>query len=222
MNIKAIKEYIGWKFENTVSPLVSFILESYWRNKIQAKDFTILCSNCSGGIIYNRLGMKFLSPTINLWIRQYDFIKLARNPKWYLAQKLEFIESKYPYPVARLGDIRIHFNHSVDQNSAEKDWNRRLARVNWDNLYFLMYDRDGITREQILQLKDIECRNKVVLTEKRDYSDIEYVHYIARTNDGANSHYFLDKDIFGVCTLEKKFDFVKWLNDGQKCVGEDC
>lgn len=138
--------------------VTNLIFESACRLRIRNRNFTILCSNCIGGIIYNRLGMQFLSPTINLFIRQYDFIKFIGNPQFYLSQELIFIETEYPFPVGLLGDIRIHFNHSDNEADARLDWERRKKRINWDNLYIIMYDRDGLTREQIYSLSRIRCK----------------------------------------------------------------
>lgn len=184
-----------------------------YRKRIRNKDFSILCSNCIGGIIYSKLGIKFMSPTVNLWIRQYDFIKLAQNPRFYLEQKLRFIDSEYSYPVAMLGDIRIHFNHSRSAEEAEEDWNRRKVRVNYNNLYVILYDRDNLCREQIESLRNVKCRRLIVLTETNNYADISYVFHMKRTKKNRiDAPVFLDQDYWGLRTFEKQFDFVSWLN----------
>lgn len=72
-----------------------------YRRRLKNKDFTILCSNCIGGEIYNLLGEQFLSPTINMWQDQSDFIKFALNPQYYLEQPLVFIETDEATPVAK-------------------------------------------------------------------------------------------------------------------------
>ncbi len=36
--------------------------EKKMRRRLENHDFTFLASNCTAGIIYHRLGMKFLSP----------------------------------------------------------------------------------------------------------------------------------------------------------------
>lgn len=205
---------VGAVIEKHIGNLVEALFSYRCQKRIKNHNFTILCSNCIGGIIYHRLNMEFFSPTINLWIRQYDFIKFLKKPKWYLNQKLQFIETKYSFPVATLGDIKIHFNHSKDSEVAEKDWNRRKERIYWDNLYIILYDRDNLSREQILSLKDIKCKRLIVLSERDTYCDISYVHKINRSHKGrANEQVFLDKDWFGITTFEKQFDFVAWLND---------
>lgn len=191
----------------------NLLFESICRLRIRNRNFTILCSNCIGGIIYNRLGMQFLSPTINLFIRQYDFIKFIGNPQFYLSQELMFIETEYPFPVGLLGDIRIHFNHSDNEADALLDWERRKKRINWDNLYIIMYDRDGLTREQIYSLSHIRCKQLIVLSERNVYPELDYVYHIKRSGINRNNdQVFLDDDFFGLRTFEKQWDFVKWLN----------
>lgn len=48
--------------------------EKSLQKRLKNDNFTILASNCAAGIIYNRLGKQFLSPTINMWFKQGDFI----------------------------------------------------------------------------------------------------------------------------------------------------
>ena len=104
------------------------------RRKLKNKDFTIICSNCIGGIIYNRLGLQFRSPTINMWMHQHDCIRLMKDLREYMNADLEFIDSKYSYPVAKLKDITLYFNHCDTEEEARNDWNRRKQRINYDNL----------------------------------------------------------------------------------------
>lgn len=189
--------------------------KQYYENKLRKKlkndNFSIICSNCIGGIIYNRLGKKFLSPTINLWIRQNDFLKFVLDLKGYISKDLVFIESEYDYPVALLGDIKIHFNHYKTEEDARLNWDKRKNRINYDNLFIIMNNRDNITENDILKLNNVKCKNKIVLANK-DYKNIDYVIKIKPNLDKTNGQVFLDKDILGKRTFEKYFDFVKFLN----------
>lgn len=62
--------------------------ENSIRKRLTNDNFTIICSNCIGGTIYNRLGKQFLSPTINLWMHQRDFIKFVLDIKEYINPEL--------------------------------------------------------------------------------------------------------------------------------------
>ena len=160
--------------------IVNYFYENSLQSRIKNENFSILCSNCIGGIIYHRLNKQFLSPTINLWMHQPEFLKFVKDIKGYVAKELEFVKTEYAYPVGQLGDIKIYFNHSKTEEEARKNWDRRKERIQYDNLYIIMYDRDGITKEDILSLNDVACKDKIVLSDKQ-YDDIDYVITIEPT-----------------------------------------
>lgn len=197
---------------------IQTINESLWENrlrkKITNKNFSIICSNCIGGIIYHRLGLKFLSPTINLWMYQYDYLKLVLDLKKYMALNLEFIETDYNYPVARLGDITLYFNHYKSNEEAESCWNRRKKRINYDNLFLIMYDKDNLTKEDLKKLESVNCKGKIVISNN-DYPDLPYVLKIEADMSDPEKRYRFDKNKFtGKRKFEEAFDYVKWLNEG--------
>ena len=47
-------------------------------------EITILSSNCLGGLLYDRLGLKFYSPTINTLIPSDQFVRFVLNYEEYL------------------------------------------------------------------------------------------------------------------------------------------
>ena len=198
------------KAQSYIVRIVNFTYEQYMRKNLKNKDFTILSSNCIAGVIYNRLGQQFCSPTINLWMRQRDLIELARNLKHYQNIPLTFVESKYDYPVAMLENITIYFNHSKTKETARADWERRMKRVNFENLYIIIYDREDITEEDILALDSISCRGKMVISEKT-YPHIPYVKTIRQGKLLLGTH-FNQRTWFGLRAYEVYIDFVKWLN----------
>ena len=182
------------------------------RKNLKNKDFTFLASNCTAGIIYHRLGMKFLSPTINMFIWQDDFLKFVLDLPHYLDQKLRFIETDEGYPVAMLDDIKLYFNHYKTNEEAEEKWEERKKRMNMDNLFILMCDRDGITDEDMLRLNEVNCRNKVVLTAK-EHPEVDFAFQLPEYANEDYVGYYLGKNaITDKTVVEKHFDFVKWLN----------
>lgn len=177
-------------------------------------NFSILCPNCIGGLIYHRLGKQFLSPTINLWMTQPDFLKFILNIKNYLQLELNFINSKFDYPVAMLGDITLHFNHYSNADEASSCWNRRKKRINYDNLFIIMYDKDGLSKEDIRSIENIKCRGKLVISNHK-YPDIPYVKTIPANMNNPEKRYRLDINKWtGKRKFEEKIDIVRWLNEG--------
>jgi len=198
------------KLKRMIVALITRLYESILRRRLRNHDFSIICSNCAGGVISHRLGKEFLSPTVNLWLYQRDFLKLAADLKNYMSYELEFVDSEYDYPVARLKDVLIHFNHSHSPEEAAADWNRRKTRINYDNIFLLMYDRDELTLEELRKIEDIPCRGKVVFSDK-ERPGLDYVVTLKPTGhpDGSQC---MDINRLGFYTFERQFDFVKWLN----------
>lgn len=208
---KKIKNYIINKLFLYKKGRIKSYYESNMRKRLVNDNFSIVCSNCIGGVIYHRLSKKFLSPTINLWISQPDFIKFVSNLNYYLSQDLEFVKTKYDYPVAKLSDIFVHFNHSDNIEEAKSDWNKRKNRINFDNLFIIMYDRDGITESDFIKLENINCKNKLVITDK-DYKNYSYVKKIVPNKTHNMNEQCMDGDKYGIRTFEKNWDYVSWLN----------
>lgn len=194
----------------TVRKFFDYSFEKRIRRKLKNDRFSILCSTCIGGIIYHRLGKEFLSPTINMWMDQKEFLIFLENLDEALEQELVFIKTKYDHPVAQLttkgGSVNLYFNHDKTEEEANRNWTKRKARIDRDNLFIIMYELDGITEEDIRRLEKIKCKNKIVLSAHKH--DIPYVLTIKPK--GATN--YLVSDRFGRRPFEKKFDFVKWLN----------
>lgn len=197
------------KLQTLLSRLFNRCYELHMRKRLKNQDFTILCSNCIGGTIYHRLGLQFRSPTVNLWMHQRDFLQLAANPDLVYGE-LHFIHSDCDYPVAELNGITIYFNHSKTEEEARCSWERRAKRINRDNIFLILYDREDITEEDIRAFGQIPCRGRLVLSN-REYPHIPYVKTMKPSNRLFGQQ-FIDRDWLGFRTFEKHFDYVSWLN----------
>ena len=124
----------------------NFTLEKY--NKLRHSKLSILSMNCFGTFIYNRLGLPFLSPTINMFTSQKDFLNFLRDPIKNLEKELIFKEmqfnsvSKFDYPIFMLGDTQWNMLHYNDKNLAFQKWHERRYRVNWFNVLTIMYTKE--------------------------------------------------------------------------------
>ena len=182
------------------------------RKRLLNTDFSIIASNCNGCTICHDLKVKFNSPFVNLWIKPADFIKMLKNLKEYMQADLEFIkDTDVEYPVARLIDINIYFQHYQSEQEALQKWYTRRERINYDNLFVMFTDRDGCTYNDLIEFDKLPY-NKVVFTYK-SYPEILCSYYIKGfENDGevgACSSYT------GVLSNKKYydyFDYVSWFN----------
>lgn len=182
------------------------------RKRIKNKDFTLIASNCIGGMIYHNLGLQFKSPTINMQMYSNEFVDFVLNLENYMQKEIVFLEPDNGIPVGKLGDMTIHFTHYKSNEEALEKWEARKKRINYDNLYIILNDMDGITEEQIRSLKDAKCRNLCVFTAK-DYPDIPYTFTFGKFRGQNCVGNILKKSkITGLRLFEEKFDYVQWLN----------
>ena len=143
------------------------------RNRLMNKDFSLFTNNCLAGFIYHDLGLKFLSPTINLRIKPKEFIYLVSDLNYYLNQEIrEIKDSNKTIPVGIIeGDnnhesVTINFDHYLTFDEAKEKWIERSKRVNYDNIIVMMEYYDGIHNEELIKMfKDIPYK-KMILTHK--------------------------------------------------------
>ncbi len=169
--------------------------------------------------MFHDLGLKFQSPTVNLMLTQTDFVQLILHIDNYLNGEFEFFEDPdLTCPCAwlcaeGLPSIRITFTHYQNKEEAVRKWLERSTRINRDNLFIFLMERDGLTREQIEKVAMLKARGIVVFTA-RDYSDIPYTVQIKKYEiDGEVGNVLRKNYIDGSHEYEKHFDFVKWFNE---------
>lgn len=114
------------------------------KSEVDLSETTILSMNCCGGYLYHSQGARFLSPLINMYAHEGDFLRFLAYPKKYVEAPLKFaywkskIADGKAFPVFTLLDIRIFMNHYDDIDSAICKWEERKKRINWDNLFVVM------------------------------------------------------------------------------------
>lgn len=211
-----IKDRVIYKIANNIRSVYEKFYYGKLRKNLKNQDFSLFSPNCYAGLIYHRLGIQFLSPTINMCFPvKKQYLKFVSNIKYYLEKDLVFInDSEYNFPVAMLEDIKIVFNHYNSNEEAEQAWTKRKARVNYDNIFIIFDDIADAEYEDLVKFSKINCRGKVVLTAKK-YNDIPCAIQISKyATDGIMHPYLLDKSIWtGKNVADHDFNFVKWLNN---------
>lgn len=180
--------------------------------KLKNQDVSIISSNCSGAFMYYDLGMRYLSPTVDLSIEMNDFVKMVKNLKWYMEQELVEAKEEAKCPVGILGDIKIYFIHYVSFCEGKSKWEKRKKRINWDNIFIVGSERDGCTYETIKNFEELPYKNKVIFTYK-EYPEFSSTYCMKR---------FKEKGELGIITdfknqlLKRRylddFDYVEFLN----------
>ena len=144
INLEANKLGVGDDKILSVSALAipGFQLERYI--KLKNSHLSIIANNCWGGLTYHYLGLKFDSPFINMFVKDEEYIKILEDLHC-LKEELVLSETKYnddlniTYPVYAINGLKLYMNHYSDFEQAEQKWSERLKRMNWNNLFVMMY-----------------------------------------------------------------------------------
>lgn len=184
--------------------------------KLKNKNFTIISHNCVGGVIYHDLGLKLNTPTINLFFMAKDFIKFCNNLNYYLNCEIKPLkQEKYNYPIAQIDDVLLYGLHYNSFEELKEKWEKRKERVNFENLFFMMSERDGCTETDIKSFDKLPYENKIIFVHK-PMPEIKSAYYIPNTETieyGKNCVVPLSDFKEG----EKKryiddFDYISFLN----------
>lgn len=163
-------------------------------------------------MVYEELGLPYLTPFIGLYIFSPDYIKMLKEFESYMKYELKFVQSSkwvtdydHSYPIGILNDIEIHFLHYSNEIEAFEKWNRRKNRINYSNLFFKFNDDNQSSYELMKEFDGLNFKNKVLFSAV-DYK-LESLVYFKKAR--GNGH--VGPDLF---YYSKYFDVVEWLNEG--------
>ena len=186
------------------------------RRKLNNTDFTIISNNCWGGICYEYFGLEKLSPTVGMYFFAEDYVRFVSDFKRYNEMPIEIItadESKHKdslyksghecIPIGRLDDVEIVFLHYKDSAVAKAKWERRVKRINWDNLIFKFSYMNGCTDKMVHQFEKAVNGFKSVVLATKKFPEYDNVYIVQGQGDQVTND---TKD------WNKYFDVVGFLN----------
>lgn len=191
-----------------------FILP-YNRNRFDNPEVTIISSNCIGGCLAHDLGIRFNSPTVNLWMVPKDFIRFCYDIPRYINSELKFVDQKscdMGYPVAMLNDITIYFQHYHSEEEARTKWNERCKRINFNNIRCIMTERDGCTYEDLLAFSKLPYPTAAIVhTKKNNIVNCHVIRGFENYREVGNIMVYRPNQYFGHKYYDD-FDYVTFLN----------
>ena len=160
-------------------------------------DFSLISSNCCGGILSHDLGLKFNSPTVNLYFSAPDFVLFCEGLEKNLKKEPVFLETAAEgYPICAIDDIRIHAMHYTSYEDFLICWQRRAKRVRLDNTFIMMTDRDGFTDSLLPRIAKLPYPKVVYAHEKHDeYPFVCYMKEYSQKDQVGDIYKYAD--VFG-------------------------
>ncbi|WP_158621824.1 DUF1919 domain-containing protein [Helicobacter sp. MIT 05-5293] len=203
----------------------------------------ILSNNCIGGFLYQDYHLPYQTPLAMLQIAPNDFVQFLSNLDDYLGYELENIEShntkvietfvslggsaNITFPVGKLGEIIVFFQHSKSFQEAKESWNRRIMRFQKDKsqIYVILnlmgYSHFMANKESgvrvINEFLELPYEKKILLhTDAKIASIYPNQQEVAYVGEIQNAWFdFIEANPHNRKNYHR-FDFDKWL--GVSCL----
>lgn len=192
----------------------------YKNRQLVNREVTIISNNCIAGVIYHDCGLRFLSPTVNLWFPTEDFFTYAANLLEYSPQQgaelREIFEEGISYPLGLLtpksGDlpaIKLYFQHYPSFELAKEKWEQRSKRINLENICMIFECSQPIAENSPIPelFRAAPYSHKVIVTSKHSVTGAgtEVVHLPVYDLPG-----YQPGKLF---TTKSKLSLSRWLDD---------
>ena len=128
-------------------------------------NFSLISSNCVGGVYLHRKKMKFNTPTINTDFSSFDFLKFCNNLKYYLSIKPVFLKKDEKGIInVKIDDIIVKCPHSNSFAEFLDEWERRKKRVFYSNIFVIWCAREKHVPAEAIKLFDAIPYKKIFYT----------------------------------------------------------
>ena len=118
--------------------------------------------------------------------------------------------------LGKLNDIMVRVGHYNSFSEAQEAWKRRAQRVNMDNVYVIMTDKDGCTYGHLKRFEELPYKNKVIFTHKK-YEEFRSAYYIPGFEDDGEVGILSDwKPQFFKRRWLDDYDYVNFFNNNRK------
>ena len=135
-------------------------------------DASIISNDCLGGMISHDLGLKFMSPTINLYFETpEDYLEFLSDIQHYTSSPIKQVYRDgrdYPIGQIRKGDktVTIHFMHYASFDEAVFKWQERSKRIHYDKLVVIWHVAFDLTDANFERFQRLGFKKALILTGK--------------------------------------------------------
>lgn len=184
------------------------------RRRLKNRTVSIISNNCWGGFMMKECGLPFNTPFVGLFMFDEDYVRMLEDPG-VLNSPLRFISREESchvisdpkiYPIGVIGDgLEIHFLHYGSEAEARSKWERRVGRIDFDNLIVKFGDEDGPRPDLLERFDRLPYKHKVAFTGT-DYPRIQSAVMVPYYTDERH----VGRDLYKVSN--EVWDFVDHAN----------
>lgn len=171
-----------------------------------------------GGVCYEYFNLPKNSPTVGSYFFADDYIKLIKNLKHYLTKDIKVISAKdsvhfeilkeinqLDIPIGQLDDVEVVLLHYKNSDIARDKWNRRIERINWNNLIIKFSYMSKCTDRHIVEFQKIKGVKKFCFVPKKFENMDDLYIYPSRLHSMTD----LGDDVFD---WKKYIDVINLIN----------
>ena len=181
-------------------------------------EFTIISNNSWSNAVYRRLNYLYQTPFVGTQIPDECYSRLIANLQEYVNSPLNFVtETQYGFTsesdeekmpiIGLLGkDVEIHFYQENTEQEVLENWQKRIAKINWENLHVCYCCSDRLAKEK--QVKYLQEFEELDLISKVAFTSLPFPQYQTAVYlpEYTNHGYELFK------VTAKNFGIIDWLN----------
>lgn len=204
--------------KNIVRQVLTRVIRREEKLMLRNSRYVIISNNCWGAEIYRWLKKEYNTPFVGLFLHGPCYLKLLSNFEILIKKEIIFtdksvyLKEKPDYPIGLIGDIEIHFMHYHDEDEAKQKWDRRVKRMleeeNFDNYYFKICDRDGVSTETMKEFHSLPFKNKISFSVN-ELNGIAN-HIVVRNDNQADS---VPDGVILYKMAFKYVDVIKWIRN---------
>lgn len=119
------------------------------------------------------------------------------------------------YPIGEIDGKRLYGQHYSNFDQLKYKWNERRKRINWDNVYVFMIERDGCTYKDLINFDKLPYEHKVIFT-KKEYPEIKSSIVLPNSYDINNdevNNLLVYKSKFSILRILDEYDYVSFFNN---------
>jgi uncharacterized protein (DUF1919 family) len=170
-------------------------------------------------MVYYHLGLKYQSPTVNLFFKKDEYLTFLSSMREYLnAELAEVTDSDRSYPVGELVHdgkaVRVYGMHYKNFEHLKQKWDKRKTRMDFNNL-FVVLTALVFTKEDAEVFDSLPYENKLVITGKSEVKR----QYVVCNRTLRKKNYDIGRFVqydsrFSVKKPMDNIDYVGFLNKG--------
>lgn len=212
-----VRLMVGISLKHMYREILRFPINRRNRKRLVNKSPSLISNNCNGAIILHDLGLRFNSPTVNLYIPFPGYIRFCSRLEHYLSLPVDAMvegprDAITGCPTGRLEDVDIKFVHYPSFEAARDKWFERARRVDMGNLFLMLSQRDGCTPDDVCEFDALPFEQKVALVAQ-PMPEVSCARYFPEFVSGGELKVITSYiSRFSGRRIIDDFDFVGFLN----------